>query len=234
MSVIGLFFIFIASLAALWIWRQGLMQSSWLEEGEIVGYSAAGLPPPRSAKVGLVVFMAVAGCLFSLLAAAFFMRMDAPDWRSPPLPRILWLNTAMLIASSVALQIAQSAAKREEMERARHALLFGGASALLFLVGQLWAWRELVDGGFYASENPANAFFFLLTGFHALHLIGGLLVLGRIIGGASAREDDPSLANGAELCAIYWHFLLFVWGVQLALLTGWANNFGVICRRLLS
>jgi cytochrome c oxidase subunit 3 len=235
MSVMGLFFILIASIALWWLVKQGVLRSSFAEEGEIADFAGAELlPRPPAAKVGLGLFLAVAGCLFSLLCAAFFMRMDAPDWVSPPLPKILWFNTAVLIASGVALHFAQRAAHERETERLQSFLLVGGGCALLFLFGQLWAWRELAAEGLYASSNPANAFFYLLTGIHALHLIGGLVALGRTARAAWSGQDDAGLATSVELCAIYWHFLLFIWLLLFAMLAGWGDNFGVICRRLLS
>lgn len=233
MSVMGLFFIFIASVAGWWLVRQGVLQSPWLEEGEVANFPGPRSSPPSAAKVGLGVFLAVAACLFSLLAAAFFMRMASPDWLAPPAPRVLWLNTAFLIASSIALQLAEMAADRGEQERAKTALLAGGAFALAFLAGQLWAWRELAALGFFAAENPANAFFYLLTGAHALHLIGGLAALGRTAGMAWNEGDTESFRASLNLCAIYWHFLLLIWFLLFAMLAGWANDFGVICRRLL-
>lgn len=236
MSVMGLFFIFIFSLALLWLARQGVFESHWLEEGEVAHYrGATGAEPPPAAKVGLAVFLAVAGCLFSLLAAAFFMRGDAPDWQMPPIPGVLWFNTGVLAASSVALQLALVAARRAEIERVKTALLVGAATAGLFLIGQVWAWRELLELQFFASSNAANAFFYLLTGAHALHLVGGLVALARTTDRVrGAGRVTRELTTSVELCAIYWHFLLFVWLLMFAMLIGWADGFGVICRRLLS
>jgi cytochrome c oxidase subunit III len=231
MSVMGVFFLFIASVAVSWLWREGVTEPPWLEGGPV------GLPSPHrpsATKVGLVIFLAVAACLFSLLFASYFMRMDAPDWRPPPLPRIFWANTVALIASSLALQAGRRAAEAGEKLALRNALLIGGGCAVLFLAGQLWGWRELVADGFYASANPANAFFFLLTGAHGLHLVGGLVALFRASAKARLGAEPEELAASVELCAIYWHFLLLVWLLQLALLAGWANDVGVICRRALS
>lgn len=233
MSIMGLFFIFIFSVALVYLWREGVLEAPWLEEGEIAAFRGRGGRPPNAAKTGLVVFLGVALCLFSLLCAAFLMRMGAYDWRSPPLPRILWFNTAALVASSCALQVASAAARDAARERMKYALRAGVAASLLFLFGQFWAWREMVVGGFYASQNPANAFFFLLTGAHALHLAGGLVALFRTNFRALREEPDASLAASVELCAVYWHFLLGVWLLLFALLVGWADNLGVVCRRLL-
>jgi cytochrome c oxidase subunit III len=234
MSVMGLFFVFVFSIALAYLWREGVLDAPWLKEGEIAAYRGGGGRPPSAAKTGLVVFLGVALCLFSLLSAAFLMRMGSYDWQSPPLPRILWFNTAALVASSVALHVASVAARDGSRERMRNALWTGALASLLFIFGQLWAWRELIASGFYASQNPANAFFFLLTGAHALHVLGGLVALVRAMHRARLKEPRGGLASTVELCATYWHFLLFVWLLLLALLVGWADNFGVICRRLLA
>ncbi len=239
MSVMGLFFVFIASIVVFWLAREGVMSPNWLEEGESVGVAkpssaGRGLAPPPAAKVGLSVFLAVALCIFSLLTAAFFMRMGSPDWQSPPLPRILWLNTAFLIASSAALQWAYFAAERDDEARMRLLLKIAAATSGCFLLGQLWAWKDLIAEGYYAASNAANAFFFLLTAIHGLHLLGGLVALARTIDKAWRPVDRSALQTSVELCTIYWHFLLAVWLVILAMLAGEMNGFGALCRQVLS
>jgi cytochrome c oxidase subunit 3 len=236
MSVMGLFFIAIFSFAIVWLARQGVFASHWLEEGEVPQYRRlAGAEPPPATKVALAIFLAIAGCLFSLLTAAFYMRGDAPDWQMPPIPSVLWLNTAILAASSVALQLALIAARRAEFERLKTTLLIGAATAGLFIIGQIWAWRELLELRFFASSNAANAFFYLLTGAHAAHLVGGLVALARTTDKVrGAGRVTRELTTSVELCAIYWHFLLFVWLLMFAMLIGWADGLGVVCRRLLS
>jgi len=234
MSVMGIYFLAVAFGAIFWLWREGVTERPWSQEGEIPAYRGGGGERPAAARVGLTIFLAVAICLFSLMTAAFFMRMAGLDWQSPPLPRVLWFNTAALVASSTALEVARSSATRGAAAPMRGALLAGGVTSVLFLAGQIWAWREMVARGFYASENPANAFFFLLTGAHALHLIGGLVALARVAARAWRRTDEGTLPASIALCAIYWHFLLGVWLLLYVLLIGWANNFGAICRRLLS
>jgi cytochrome c oxidase subunit 3 len=234
MSVMGLFFIFVFSVALAYLWREGVLEAPWLREGEIAAYRGKSGRPPNAAKAGLVVFLAVALCLFSLLTAAFLMRMGAYDWQSPPLPRILWFNTAALVAASGALHVASASAKDGSSERMKNALWAGAVASVIFLFGQLWAWREMIADGFYASRNPANAFFFLLTGAHAIHLIGGLAALFRTMFHALSKAPGKSLATTVELCAAYWHFLLAVWLLLFALLIGWGDGFGAICRRLLA
>ncbi len=234
MSIMGIFFVLIASIAGAWLWRQGVMSSTWLEEGEITSFPGSTLSRPIAAKVGLGVFLVVAGCLFSLMSAAFFMRMDSPDWWNPIMPGVLWFNTAALIASSAAIQRGRYFATRGDHEGLKFWLVTCGVLSVGFLSGQLLAWRELVDAGVYAADNPANAFFFLLTGAHGLHVVGGMFALGRAIVGAwTVSPRVAALSSLVELCAIYWHFLLFIWLLLFAMLAGKADALGAICRRIL-
>ena len=85
------------------------------------------------------------------------------------------------------------------------------------------------------AANPANSFFYLITGLHGLHIVGGLVALGRTTDRAwTPRSRTERLRLSVELCAMYWHFLLFVWLVLFVLLTGWAGDFIDICRQLLT
>jgi cytochrome c oxidase subunit 3 len=234
MSAIILFMAGIAAIAGWWLSQQRLTSKPWLEEGLIVDFreqSTSSLPP---AKIGLGVFLAVVGSLFALFISAYSMRMNMVDWRALPMPRLLWFNTAVLVLSSVALQWAQVAARRNNIDGVIVGLCAGGASAVTFLVGQLLAWRELSVAGYVLASNPANSFFYLITAVHGLHLMGGLVALGRTIAKVWRGTEATQIRLSVELCAIYWHFLLLVWLVLLGLLTGWTDNFVDICRQLLS
>jgi cytochrome c oxidase subunit 3 len=172
-----------------------------------------------AAKVGLGVFLAVVSSLFALFASAYAMRMHmASDWRSLPIPWLLWPNTGVLFLSSAAMGWAQAAARRGRIEDLRTGLLIGGASAVLFLAGQVVACRQLAAAGFYMAANPANAFFYLLTALHGLHLLGGLVALGRTSARVWRGTDIGQITLSVDLCAMYWHFLLLVWLAVFALL----------------
>ena len=233
MSVVLVFLLVIAGIAGWWLSQQRLMSKPWLEQG-VIGPSldtGTGLP---TAKIGLAVFLAVVGCLFALFASAYFMRMELSDWQALALPRLLWLNTGLLALSSVALHCAVVAARRGNTETTRLALATGGLTALAFLFGQTMAWRELAAAGHFLSTNPANSFFYLLTGMHGLHILGGLVGLARTTARAWVEPRTERVRLGVELCAMYWHFLLLVWLGLLVLLAGWAADFIDICRRLLT
>lgn len=232
MSVILVFLAVIAGIAGWWLSQQRLMSKPWLEQGVIDDYGLG--PRMPTAKIGMGVLLAVVGCLFALFTSAYFMRMALSDWQPLPLPRLLWFNTAVLVASSVALQVALAAARRGQLETVRLGLATGGLTAIAFLVGQLFAWRELTTDGYLLASNPANSFFYLITGLHGLHIVGGLIGLGRTSFKAWKVTSTRKLALGVELCAMYWHFLLFVWLALVVLLAGWAADFIDICRQLLT
>jgi len=220
-SAIILFMAGIAAIAGWWLSQQRLASKPWLEEGVLVdfrGDNASSLPP---AKIGLGVFLAVVGSLFALFISAYSMRMSMVDWRALPVPKLLWFNTGVLITSSIALQWAYMAARRNDMDGVIIGLLAGAASAVIFLVGQLLAWQQLKVAGYFVASNPANSFFYLITAVHGLHLMGGLVALGRTTAKVWRGAKMIQVRLSVELCAIYWHFLLLVWLVLLGLLTGW-------------
>ena len=238
MLVVALFMLVVAAVALWWLARQGLMEKPWLEESTVGNVPATGASSRPAATIGLGVFLTVAGALFALLVSAYAMRMAMPDWRSLPVPPLLWINTVALAVSSAALQCAQAAARRDDLADVRTGLLAGGAAALVFLVGQLLAWQQLHMLGYFLASNPANSFFYLVTAVHGVHVLGGLVALART-GARAWRGDRRDVESGrlrlsVQLCTLYWHFLLLVWLILLALLTGWADRFAEICGRLLS
>lgn len=235
MSAIILFLVMIAVIVGWWLSQQRLTAKPWLEEGPVGDFPGTDTMTWPAAKVGLGVFLAVAGSLFALVISAYSMRMNMVDWRTMPVPKLLWFNTGVLVLSSVAMQWAYMAARRSDMDGVIVGLFVGGASAITFLAGQILAWQQLRVAGYFVASNPANAFFYLITAVHGLHLTGGLVALGRTTAkvwqqGAGRTEVRLSV----ELCTIYWHFLLLVWLVLLGLLTGWTDDFVDICRQLLS
>ncbi len=234
MSAIILFMAGIAVIAGWWLSQQGLAAKPWLEEGvaaDLREHSTSFLPP---AKIGLGVFLAVVGSLFALFISAYSMRMNMADWRALPVPRLLWFNTGVLVLSSAALQWAHVAARRNDMDGVIVGLCAGAASAITFLVGQLLAWQQLSVAGYFLASNPANSFFYMITAVHGLHLMGGLVAVGRTTTKVWRGAEMLQVRLSVELCAIYWHFLLLVWLVLLGLLTGWTDDFINICRQLLT
>ena len=215
--------IFMAALmgvVAWWLLKQSVNTRPWeahAHHGASEDFSGRSLRMP-DARLGLFVFLAVATSLFALFISAYTMRMELGDWRPLPDPNLLWLNTGLLIFSSIALQWAYIAAGKGQVNTVRNALWVGGFFAFAFMLGQLLAWRQLVDAGYFAYANPANAFFYLITGTHALHLLGGLVAWGRTIIKLSSGYEIASIRTSVELCAVYWHFLLVIWVILFGLM----------------
>jgi cytochrome c oxidase subunit III len=215
MNITLIFLAVLAAIVAWWLSQQRITAKPWLETGPIGDTGASSIP---AAKIGLGLFLAIVGSLFALLLSAYSMRTQMGEWRPAPVPKLLWLNTGVLIASSCALQCAQIAARRGKMDGVRTGLFAGGVFAFVFLAGQLVAWRQLDAAGYYLTANPAAAFFYLITGVHGLHLLGGLVALGRTMDRAWRAVTAGEVRLSVELCAIYWHFLLFVWLAFFSLL----------------
>jgi cytochrome c oxidase subunit III len=234
MGSILFFLSILAIIATWWLSRQGLASKPWLEQGEAAVLPNTPVQPTDPATIGLRVFLAVVGSFFALFISAYAMRMQLPDWRAIPLPPILWLNTAMLILSSIALHGAKVAVRRGEETELRISLVAAGIAALAFLSGQLVAWQQLSGEGYRLAANPANDFFYILTGAHGLHLLGGLVALARTTEKAWREPASERLRLSVELCATYWHFLLLIWLVLLSIWVGWVSEFINICRQLLT
>jgi len=196
-----------------------LFEKSWhAGHGRAADLPAGHAFPLPAPTLGLRVLLAVVTVLFSLMVVAYGDRMSVSDWRPFPEPAILWLNTFILIFSSLAWHWACLNARRGEIEGVKTGLLVGGGSAIAFLIGQYWAWQQMIALGYYADSNPANSFFYLVTAAHGLHLLGGLVAWGRTTARVWRGDDLAKVRLSVELCAIYWHFLLAVWLVLFALL----------------
>lgn len=192
-----------------------LTKKPWLtEEGVVEDLHDGRFFAMPSARLGLRVFVTVVTVVFTLIIVSYFFRRALSDWNSVPEPALLWLNTALLILSSVAMQRARASARRDDLGGVKNGLFAAGLLTLAFLAGQLFAWQQLG----YNSANPASVFFYLLTALHGLHLLGGLVAWIRTTAKVSRGFAAADVRLSVELCAFYWHFLLLVWLILFGLL----------------
>ncbi|HVY65817.1 MAG TPA: cytochrome-c oxidase [Gammaproteobacteria bacterium] len=219
----------IAMLTAVTVWwlliRQ-LREKPWTTQG-VLPTSQDGVTS-SAPKVGLWVFLAVVSSLFGLFASAYVMRMHGHgglvSWQRLDEPSILWVNTLVLVLASGALQIARNRIDKDQLEHARAHFAAGGLLTVLFLVGQVLAWGQANANGTLGPSSPAYSFFVLLTAVHGLHLVGGLLVLGRtgvhLFSGAERSNVAvrAQIRLSVQLCTTYWHWLLLIWLGLFALL----------------
>lgn len=165
--------------------------------------------PQRTYVTGITIAMGAILMFFMALASAFIVRKGlGGDWLPFAMPRILWLDTAILLASSGTLIQARRLFKRGDRGGFRHWWAVTTVLGLLFLAGQLVAWRQMVAGGFYLASNASNSFFYVLTAAHGLHLLGGIAAL-LFVGWGRLRR--LSLSTGTEIVSYYWHFLDGLW-----------------------
>ena len=170
-------------------------------------------------RLALKTIIAVSSVIFSLFIVAYSDRMMAHDWMKMPEPWLLWVNTAILILNSFYFHKAKISADKIDYSLIKKNLYIVGFLSYLFLIGQLSVWYQLMKLDYYAGSNVANAFFYLFTSLHGLHLLGGLFFWGKTTSILFKKNYNLSnLQRRIELCAIYWHFLLAVWFVLFGLM----------------
>jgi cytochrome c oxidase subunit 3 len=179
--------------------------------------------PPSAARTGVWVGMGAIAMSFAAYTSAMMVRREgAPDWHHFQLPSILYVNTVILLASSVALEVGRRRVGDDyEVRRAAHrylSLAFGLGVA--FLIGQVLAWRDLAAQGLFLATNPSSAFFYVFTAAHGLHLIGGLVGLAYVLRRVRLAVG-PGTYGALGAVALYWHFMDALWLYLLGVLALW-------------
>ncbi len=185
------------------------------------GWSGAVPAPYGARRVGLWAFMGVVCALFLLFAAAYVMRIGYDDWRAlPPVPWQLWLSTALLAVGDVAWQCAAAGARSGRRHVAVWTSALAALLALAFIVSQLGAWQALAVQQVAINASPAAGFFYMLTGLHGVHVLGGLVAAVGVTSGFFRGRSMARIGEGLGLCVWYWHLLLVLWLALFGLLFG--------------
>ena len=182
--------------------------------------------PPQSAQTGVWIAIGTICMSFAALTSAMVVRQGAAaDWRHFQLPQLLYVNTLVLFASSGTL----------EWSRRRIAAVSVGAPGLvprldglagvyltlalglLFVSGQVIAWRQLAAQGLFLATAPSSAFFYVFTALHGLHVVGGLLGLSYVLRRLQ-RVAGPAPQIALRAAALYWHFMGALWLYLLVIL----------------
>jgi cytochrome c oxidase subunit 3 len=177
-------------------------------------------------RVGMWVALAGVAMMFTALTSAYIVRAaTSNDWRPLAAPRLLWLSTALLFASSVTFEIARRTLRRGNASAYQRWLLLTVLMGLGFLASQLMAWRQLASQGIYLQSSPHNSFFYVLTGAHGLHLLGGILGLDFLLMRSwrkrATEHGAAKLQAIVNAVAIYWHFMFGLWVYLFLLLFLW-------------
>ena len=172
-----------------------------------------GKAVPGVYRIGLVAILIAIFAFFAALALAYYWRSSHPPfWPPIELPNVLWLSTAIILLSSVTLEIARRVFRKGKWRLASKMLLVTACLGGAFLASQITAWRQLVHEGAYLSQNPHSSFFYLFTGLHAAHLVGGLVALFAVILAKAKRREL------VDVVGYYWHFLGVLWIALFAIL----------------
>ena len=170
--------------------------------------------------------------LFTALTSAYIVRSrlsTGNDWQPISVPHMLWLSTALILLSSATFEASRRLLKRGDDEGYRRWLAATVFLGLGFLLTQLLAWRELVAQGIYLNTNPHSSFFYLLTGVHGLHLVGGIVMAAFLLARAWPRQKKSGggqtlrglRQDSAGAAALYWHFMDGLWIYLFLLLFLW-------------
>jgi cytochrome c oxidase subunit III len=166
-------------------------------------------------KFALWLFMATVVMIFAALTSAYIVRHANGSWMVFELPKMFWVNTAIILGSSFTMHWAYTAAKRDQIETMKLAITLTTILGVGFLVGQIFAWGQLVDNQIYLRGRDATAvsgsFLYVISWLHWLHVISGVIVL--LVSTTSVFRLKVNSKNllGLEMCATYWHFLDVLW-----------------------
>jgi cytochrome c oxidase subunit 3 len=181
--------------------------------GDFGGGGGGGREAPvfDTAKVGLWVFLGSLTMLFAAFTSAFIVRRAGADWAPLRVPSALWLNTAVLLLSSVTIEVGRRAFESWRPLAFRKWMSLTFLLGAMFVAGQLFAWRQLAEQGIFLQSNPHGSFFYVLTGVHAAHVVGGILALLYVLVQSWRYRLTPGVSSAPALCATYWHFVDAVW-----------------------
>lgn len=162
-------------------------------------------------KFALWLWMVTIAMLFAALTSAYIVKKSGGKWLQYELPAILGVNAVVLFLSSTTMQGACFSAKKNNFKAFKVYLRITLLLALLFLIGQYQAWKDLVAIGVYFVGNPAGSFIYLFTGLHAAHLISGIIFILFILVTAWRHNVHSISMLRIEMCTTYWHFLDALW-----------------------
>lgn len=177
------------------------------------------LPREGAYPAGLMAVLATVTMLFAAFTAALLVRRAGHDWVPVDLPRIVWVNAVVILASSIAVEMGRHAARTGVAPLALTRVAGALALGLVFLIGQVLAWRALAARGVFLPTTPHAAFFYLLSAVHGAHVLGGLGALGWALRRLSRSPLLPLARATLAQVAVFWHFVGALWLYLLVVLT---------------
>jgi cytochrome c oxidase subunit 3 len=162
-------------------------------------------------KFALWLFLVTVVMIFAALTSAYIVRQAEGNWLEYELPEIFWVTSGIVVLSSIALQVAYYAAKKDNFLGLRIGMVMTVVLGIAFLIGQWYSWIALVDREVFFVGNPAGSFLYVFTGLHALHLISGVIFLIIVLISTFRYKVHSQALNTLEMATTYWHFLGGLW-----------------------
>jgi cytochrome c oxidase subunit 3 len=166
---------------------------------------------PRLLRATWLAVLAMTAFFVCLTYAYLARHALSSDWLSPRLAAVLSANTALLIASSLALVRARQFLRLNRIHHSLRWIVTAFAFGLAFLAGQAYAWHTLFAAGVYLAQHPNSGFFFLATAFHAAHLLIALALLAWPLSAAMRGRLRPERPLSMEIASVVWHMLDLTW-----------------------
>lgn len=176
--------------------------------------------------ITVIVVLATVTMTFGAMIAVFLYRSLAPKfWGHLQIPLLFWLTTALLLLSSYTFERGNRLLTNRDTFGFHRWLRWTFGFALIFIVGQVTAWWQLLHGGLVLSKNPHSWFIFLFSGLHGAHIAAGLIGIAYLLfrtrepaSGPKYQMQTRVIARGVAIC---WHYLDFLWLLLFALLLTW-------------
>jgi len=162
-------------------------------------------------KFGMWLFLASVMMLFMSMTSAYIVRQAEGNWVYFDLPSLFYVTTVIIVVSSVTMQLAYFAAKKDNISTAKTMVLITTVFGVAFLVGQFFGWKQLVANSIYLVGNPSGSFLYIITGLHGLHIVSAVVFLLIILNAVFKGKVHAGSMTKMEMCTTYWHFLGGLW-----------------------
>lgn len=166
---------------------------------------------PRPVKFILWLFILSSIMLFAGITSAYIVRQAEGNWKIFDLPSMFYYTTVLILLSSASMHWSYLQAKKFNLKNQKIGLWITFVLGVAFLIGQYQGWKELVNNKVYFSGNPAESFVYVISGFHAVHIIAGLIIMLTAMIGVHSNINQTKNVFRMELSSVFWHFIDILW-----------------------
>jgi cytochrome c oxidase subunit 3 len=149
--------------------------------------------------------------MFAAFTSAYIVKRQQPGWTTFEIPRTFWYSSAVILISSLTVQLALKSFKEREMQRYRRFITLTAALGLLFILLQLLSFKQIWNTGVTFRGSGAGQFLYIIAGLHAVHVLGGVIALLVLFFRAFNRRIRSYNSVPIEVASTYWHFVDLLW-----------------------